>query len=88
MPSRHNLRPFMVAVLKGYVDLCKLLLKLNCRLDGRYQTSKTALQVDSTVKFRFAKFRTVTRTMVLLKFTEEIEIKCLFMSWNTIAIKY
>lgn len=75
MPSRHNLRPFMVAVLKGYVDLCKLLLKLNCRLDGRYQTSKTALQVHSTV-------------MVPLKFTEEIEIKCLFMSWNTIAIKY
>ena len=78
----------MVAVLKGYIDLCKLLIKLNCRLDGRYQTSKTALQVNSAVEFLFAKFRTITRIMVSLKFTKEIERKCLFLSLNTIAMKY
>ena len=75
----------MVAVLKGYVDLIKLLLKLNCQLDGRYQSSKTAFQVDATVKFRFAKFRTVTGTMVPLKFTKVIVS---FSLWNTNAVQY
>lgn len=46
--SRHSLTPFMVSVLKGHLDLCRVFLRLNCRLDGKYPSSKSVLQVQKT----------------------------------------